>query len=479
MSALDFGARALAAQLAQRIAQEKPRARLRRLMAAARIANASDLPALSAPPVVTSLGGTGTGGLTQSFTVSANPALFTLHGGLPIVYGSAWQIWSASYPSGGNTSATTYGHGGRIAFRTDAPSFDIGLLADNARVRILIDGQYADKIGALNTVNAGSYALTRYNVAMPGGTARRLRRIDVEFEKSGGFADLRVAPGDSVQPVATAERYRIGVLGDSISAATGVARVNDGWAFHAARRLGGMDIDLVSFGIGGTGYVAAGSVWPFGAHVADVSNQPLDEVWIAGGCNDVNFTAAQIKAAALALFQAVRLRCPNLPIIVFGAFVSAGNGAVTLACESAIKAAFDQWADPASAFVPFQAASPALQTGYLAGTATGSVSATTLTVTAATATLAVGRVLMGAAGPLGTIAALGSGTGGAGSYTLTLAAGQAAPSGTVTLGVVVAGVGNFQYYGGGLDGTDSTHPNAAGHDYIGAYVAEARRQIAL
>jgi lysophospholipase L1-like esterase len=415
MSAMDFGARGLVAQLNQRVAADGRRARLRRLMTAARGANASDLPVLAAPPSFSCSGNAASAGLSQVVTASAAPSLFALYGGIPARDGSGnlygggyWRAQSVTLPSGGNAGVATGAQGVamRVAFRTDALAIDVVMLgqASASRVRLLVDGQYADKTGAACFSSSGG---NTFNIVWPNGTSRRMRRYDIEFEKDGGFFGVRIGAGDALQPVAIGDRYRIGVIGDSVAASTGATRSGDGWAFHAGRRLGNMDLDLVSMSIGSTGYIAPGTTWPFASHLADLTLQPLDEIWLAGGANDQGYATADVTAAVLGLLAGVRLRCPAQPVIVMGSFIGGGQNAQALATETAIKAAFDQWRDPNSAFVPFNLASPRLQTGNSAAPATG----------------------------------------------------------------------NYQYYGQGS--IDTTHPSDAGHDYIGSYVAEARRQIIL
>lgn len=389
--------------------------RLRRLADAARIANASDLPASSAGVAVTSLGQSGsTSGLSQTCTVVANPGLFTVHGGVPVLTANTyWRIASVSRASGGNVNATRDATVGRIAFRTDAASIDVRVSNTLAvPCRIAVDGVFLDRAGQTNTADAGNIgttAVTTFNLAF---ASRKLRRIDVEIERNGAFAGVRVAPGDTIQPVATAERYRVGVIGDSVSAGTGAANYFNGYVYHAGRRLGGGDLDLVSMSIGGTGYTTAGNgtgALKFGDRLDDLLQfgpGGIDEVWFVGSSNDQGQPAAAITAAALACFQGARAKLPQAPVIVFGTFVGgSGTGAAT-DVETAVKAAFDLWADPNSAFVPFRLAAMQLQTGTSASPTSG----------------------------------------------------------------------NYQWY---LAGGDGTHPNDAGHDYIGSFVAEARRGLAL
>lgn len=414
MTALDFGARATAARLATRMSANERAGRLHRLAMAAKGANASDWGALASPPGLSCTGNAAGPGLSQIFTAANNPSLFTLYGGVPArdssgaLYGGYWRGHSVTLPSGGNAGVGTGAQGVvmRVAFRSDAPAIDIIMLgqAATSRIRVLIDGRYADKTGVSTATTSGGNTLS---LVWPAGTSRTMRRYDVEYEKDGGFFGVRVAPGDMVQPIATGARYRIAVLGDSVAAGIGATHAADGFAFHAGRRLGNMDLDMVAMGIGGTGFCNAGAAAAFPDRLDDLLLQPVDEVWIAGGANDQAFSADQATAAALACLKGVRARCPDAPILLLGSFVGGGDNAAARVTETAIRAGFYQFADPLAAFIPFNLAIPPLQTGNFQNPAAG----------------------------------------------------------------------NYQFYGQGT--SDTTHPSDAGHDYIGAYIAEARRSITL
>lgn len=80
-------------------------------------------------------------------------------------------------------------------------------------------------------------------------------------------------------------------------------------------------------------------------------------------------TAADVTAAYLAFYQAVRAKLPYAVIVQFG--VSRPDSGNATATEGAMRAAFDAWADKNSGFVPLQQVYPKLYRGLSTDTTTG------------------------------------------------------------------------------------------------------------
>jgi len=458
--------------------------KLRRLLAAARIQNASDAPAMPSPPTL--LGSTAA---TTGLTVTLRPAtavdpasrgkpMFAMYGGTPVVSVTSWKSASVSVPSGGTISAGRSGQGYRIGFRTDATSLDLEFSgASGNQYRVLVDGVYTSKTAIVSGAS-GSFFL---NAAF---ATRQARRIDVEIDATVTFAGLRCSPLDMVQRVSSAPRYRIGVFGNSISISTGATIFGNGELQHAARRLGNMDVDLVPFGIGGTDYAndANGASWDVVSHINDINLAPaedgsgFDEVWFRCGINDASIlaagtiTAAQLKAKALAAWRGLRTSGFAGPVFVFGPHVKTLSQ--SQAVETVLLDAFMEWADPFAKYVPTTQGTILPQSGSAyAAKFTGSVAGTSLTVAAvASGALAIGQYLHNPALPLGTYIVSGSGT----SWVLS----QGATISTTTFGAVSPGTGNFALYGGGTTGQDDTHPSNYGHDNLGSWLAAARAAYA-
>lgn len=463
----DFGARHLANKARKDVSQSARQIRLNRLMQQAAMRNASDDGLTADSPVMTR-----NASMTPGYLLNdpvSHPDLYRMFGGLPWPrYGVLWGCKGRTVPSGsgysgtdfpGNFTASTW----RIAFRTDSDALDIYVSSSTGAVRrFYVDGLLVNRFPAAETVSASYHHLAF--------TSRRWRRIDVELDQAADFRGVAIPSGAVIQAIG-GDRYSIGVFGDSITDGTGSSFRGENYVCHAGRRMGNLDIEMMNFGLGGTGYVNPGSTWKIADHIADVTIKPLDEIWFAAGINDLGYATEMVQAAALAAWQAARVLCPDVPIIVFGLFASASttSQANSRALEAALKLTFDAWGDANSAFVPLSTATLPIQTGTMNWTGTGSITGTTLTVAStASGALAVGQVLIGAAE--GTTITAGSGT----SWTVSLSQTLA----STTLGAASA-TGNFRYYGGGSNNQDTTHPRNAGHDYIGGWFAAARRALNL
>lgn len=446
--------------------------KLSRMMYSAAQFNASDAPEMTSPPTITAVASPVTS-VTLRPTVTDQAALFTMYGAKPFLQNSQWNGISVTRPGGGIVDATHDAISFRIRFWHTGSTFDILTIGSTGnRVRVLVNGQFANKAGTNTLTNTGPNWI---NVNF-GSRATRL--IDLEFEKGGSFGGINVASADSIVRVDLSSKYSIGVVGDSITASTGVVRGGDGYVEHAGRRLGNMDLDIWPIGIGSTGYlndgVGAGTTtWRFSSHLDDLLFTTFDEVWMVGGINDSSADLPGLKAAATLTWQGARQRVgPTVPIIVWGVFAGPPAYSAAFTKETALKEAFDQWADPYSVFVPFRGVRPIQTGGTLDASVTGSITGTTLTTTAvASGALAIGQVLMAADILPETFITAGSGS----SWTVS----KSQTMTSQTIGASNPANGNFGFWGGGLNGLDTIHPSKIGHDYIGSWMAAARRSLVL
>ena len=81
--------------------------------------------------------------------------------------------------------------------------------------------------------------------------------------------------------------------------------------------------------------------------------EEFDAIIIFGSVNDAARTTAEMKTAALIVWQGIRLRNPNATIFIFGV-PTTENTIVTIATkiENGLKEAFDEWQDKNSYFFP-------------------------------------------------------------------------------------------------------------------------------
>jgi hypothetical protein len=83
------------------------------------------------------------------------------------------------------------------------------------------------------------------------------------------------------------------------------------------------------------------------------------DIWLifGGSINDSFYTSAQIQAAVVALYAAIRMGS-SAPIIQFGTWPAFSKGTEVARIEAATKAGFDQAADRNSFWLPINGASP-------------------------------------------------------------------------------------------------------------------------
>jgi hypothetical protein len=328
---------------------------------------------------------------------------------------------------------------------------------------MLVDGQYVTKSMLVPYATAGQ---CYFNVKP---SSRRWRRYDLEVMKNGAFGGLHFSKADSVRPVDPTQIFRVAVYGDSITETVGTTISGNGYAYHLGRRLGNMNVDLWGIGMTSTGYYNPGtdpgnSTCKFIDHIDDLTHAQFDMVVFAGGTNEIGTPALTLQAAAIACWQAARLRCPNAIIVILGSFVSATNNAGSLAVEQTLKTAFDIWADPNSLWVPLCTATIPMQTGGSAAARfVGSASGNNLSVSSVTyGSLAIGQTLLGDPWLPGTSITGGSGS----SWTISQA--QTVASGTYATGRMSDG--NYCLTMGGSTGVDDTHPCERGHDYFSQWL---------
>jgi hypothetical protein len=473
-----FAAAARAAGIA--IAQSE---KLRTLTLAAERLNASDAPAMASPPAITT-SSTATSGLAVTLRPAAamwnGKPLFAMYGGTPVVNVSGWKSASTSVPNNGTISATRNGGGYRVAVVADSTSIDFEFNGNvGSAYRVLVNGVYVSKLPTIQS-SAGPVFL---NLAF---ASREDRRIDIEVDATVTFNGVRCSVLDAVQRVPTANRYRIAVFANSYGMSVGSTLFHEGALQHAGRRLGNMDVDIVSMSIGGTDYAATnnGASWDFASHINDINLAPaedgsgFDEVWFWAGINDASLlagggtTLATIQARAQAAWSGVRAAGFKGPISIFGPQVKTLSQSQTV--EDALIAQFATWNDPDATYYPTTRGSSIPQSGAaFAAKGTGSVTGSAFTVASTTAgAWAVGQYLLNPGLPMGTTIASGSGT----SWVLS----QAVPSpiATTTFGGVLPAGGNFALYGGGTTGQDDTHLSRYGHGHYGAWLASARKSRA-
>ena len=379
-------------------AQRYLRDGLRRAADIASISNVIDNPVLdpSVAPVVTSAA---TDSQTVSYymgngTVLTNQDKVAVVGGVPFANqsGNYLAVKSVSSISGSNIGPSgTYQNGWYPEVMTDADvlSFSYYRTAESGVMVAVADSgttmqdlQYVSLTpttiyGSAGGSNNGSVTLT-----FPNSKPRRVRiecgsqQVDEQYG-GGPVLSIRrfaVNPSYSIWKPYDIDNFNMAVIGDSYTAGpprdTGMQCQN--WARVMAAKLG---CKAVQMALGGTGYSKALLPLPAASdpvRLADLSAQKYDIYVFALGTNDVSgndgtaLPLPDIQAKALICFQAARAANPLAPIVVVGPWprptfpLSTQQG-----CATAVEAAFAQFNDPNSLYIPIY---DAVSGNWMAGT---------------------------------------------------------------------------------------------------------------
>ena len=230
-------------------------------------------------------------------------------------------------------------------FETDEPDVCVAIFGGDRPVQFVIDGRRWSPGGVVMP----GISLNYIRFTFP-GQERRARRFRVEFGSAQmALYDVRIAGTGQVWAPAR-DTIRAVFISDSIVQGSGLGPFIAGGS--VAQRVSGALgwSDPWDFAIGGTGYVNPGAGFlTFGQRVAEALTRSPDMWVFMGSGNDFGHPPAEITAAALAAFRAIRSGGSTAPVIVLGIWPKDGSAAQM---EPAIKAAFDAFADPASAWVP-------------------------------------------------------------------------------------------------------------------------------
>jgi lysophospholipase L1-like esterase len=431
------------------------------------------------------------GTLYSSTSLKNVPTSFLTTGGKRTFYNTSEAVFPVASLGPSQTTGNLAGQlttnknwqawGWEASFQTESSTVYVSADAGTAAsygLLFLVNGQYVSK----SPLSVSAAGLNYYKLDF--GGVRSSRTITV---LGSAQAAIIAAYVDNFSKIGAPDRSpdQITVLstGDSYSEGTGATIAQWSWTKKLGRMMGWADVRQVA--VGGTGYISLGSNaqikirdqidnWPIvNSDLVDAAGKmtTVDVVTLAAGYNDRNY-GAQIQAEALYDMQKIRAVCPNALIVVFGTWSGLyDNDATMLANEASIKAAFTAWADPHSLFVPVSSDAAPWQSGvgFLGSkSVTGSISGTTLTVTANTSGIYVqkGNVVSGS-GVTATKITAGSG---ALTGTFMVDQSQTVASQALTLtNTTNSGNGNFDVT------TDGVHPSDAGHDMIARRAAAALR----
>lgn len=232
------------------------------------------------------------------------------------------SIAVASTTVEGNYVTGSEGVGGRnpfaIEFDTDAALIFLSYRGNSTSpaypsVGVTVDGRpvsanyFHDTSGNTSVING-------LKIALPG--PGRYRRIKLHLANID-WRSIAVPAGATVAaPSYTPARKKVAVLGNSWIQGY-VNHTTD--PHHITPLLGRvLDVDIINCGIGGTGYVQAGTASVFGstARLAALQLAAPDLVIVFGAQNDDGLSGVQ--AAATALYSEIATRLPAAKILVVG-----------------------------------------------------------------------------------------------------------------------------------------------------------------
>ena len=308
-------------------------------------------------------------GLTNGYVVQTNDANFFYAGGVPSVVFSSFYRFPAITAIPGNATSNGNNSYFAVTFYTDAPKIAVFAGVSSRPFYYIIDGQYF----SLSGLNPSGGATLYYVLDFSSVGGRKVRKITVESDSAGDFGGVYVDPQSQVWAPDNSDNVRAIVIGDSYTSGGNNFPIAGkmGWPVEVGKYLGWNDV--WSSGLGGTGYIHTnGSSTNFIGRIQDVIAHSPDVVVIEGGINDEGNTPAQVQAAALAYYQAIRMALPTVPIIVFGIEIPIVLNANAIATENAIAAAVAQFNDSMTFFIPI-----ATDPGGAWFVGSGNVSATT------------------------------------------------------------------------------------------------------
>ena len=291
----------------------------------------------------------------RAYAAYSDQIVFPVSSQFPATGGNLAGIGSSPCPS------DYAAWGWEIQFGTQAAKIQIKLgmpsTSGTYGILIMVDGQFVSKTGLVAA--AGGGAANYYTLDFAG--VRKPRNIVVLGTGQVVFSSAHVDPTSNIAPTSSANKVLALATGDSYSEGQGATIVGQGsWVKKMGRHLGWWDVRQVA--VGGTGYLNAGigrskigdQIGRWLTVNSDITGAQVDAVTVFAGYNDYTITPlTTFQAEALADFIAIRALCPNAMIIVGGAWNGRRNSdALTLEIEGYIAAAFAQFADDNSMFIP-------------------------------------------------------------------------------------------------------------------------------
>lgn len=166
----------------------------------------------------------------------------------------------------------------------------------------------------------------------------KFRKVLIEVD-GGWFGGINISATGTIFPPTIKKSPKAIIIGDSFTGGTGA----DGGSItgYSEQLAWMMGWDYWNSGVGGTGYMNAGTQTTFGTRLQhDVIGYSPDVVVIQGGQNDTTYTGTQVQASATSLYNTIKTALPNALIVVLGNISLSGTpGSPVTNTRDALKSA--------------------------------------------------------------------------------------------------------------------------------------------
>lgn len=282
----------------------------------------------------------------------------TVNGNVPNVRGSnTGTLASPSVQNGtGGNSVTFWTDSSKIAFGGINSVYAQESCVVEVNGRLLDDSMFA----ATSTNNPGAWLLDLSFLGK--NVSKKVRIYNKNAFHTFCSKNVYIEPDSSIWQEGRPNGWSLAAEGDSLTVG------GNGTPYH-----GGLDVvtqvanllgcdTYANMAQGGTGFLAtrSGAATTYIQRLDRLVSLGADVYFVGGNHNDASFTSEQRITACLGYFQALRAAQPDAYVIVAGTnplqSESSNTGAI-LTCEQDLYAAFLQWNDPNSMFIPIATSS--------------------------------------------------------------------------------------------------------------------------
>ena len=252
-----------------------------------------------------------------------------------------------------------YGNGCAIEFMTDAANFSTAtpsIIFQSYRngttpnsYKVAIDDVYQSEVP--QTFLASDSGVVQIQFATSG-----IHKVRIEIAGNRLMQKLYVMSGARIWMPTNNNQVKACVFGDSWMANGETTYDNWSMANIANRLCDALGWEIFNSSVGGTGYSNNGGTnfnWQSVERLDNTTLDDFDAIIVFGSVNDAARTTAEMKAAALVVWQGIRLRNPTVPIFIFGVPTTIGTSAAKCTIlENGLKEAFAKWNDSNSYYFP-------------------------------------------------------------------------------------------------------------------------------